>query len=307
MQLTMRLSARRVGLALVYHRIGDPPGDPDRELVPARGIAQFESELRHLERWYRVVAASRLLEAAAERRRGQRLPVAITFDDDLSSHVETAMPILERHGLPATFFVGGTSLNGPVTFWWESLQAAFDTGKEAEAVVAVAQATNSPTGGERPDIHEMARRIQAMGPEQREAVSAALRGVAAHDVRPLTGGELRELASRGFEIGFHTRRHDPLPSLRDEQLSAAMVEGRDEVATVIGREVTLIAYPHGLGDPRVAEAAQAAGYRLGFTVVPEPARASTDPFLVPRIGPTIRSSGRGALQIALTLLGIRIS
>ena len=34
MQPLMRLSARRVGLALVYHRIGDPPGDPDRELVP---------------------------------------------------------------------------------------------------------------------------------------------------------------------------------------------------------------------------------------------------------------------------------
>ena len=107
LRVSLRLSARRAGIALVYHRIGDPPGDPDRELVPARGTAQFESELRHLKKHYRLVPASRLLEAAAGRRRGERFPVSITFDDDLSSHVEVAMPILERQGLPATFLVGG--------------------------------------------------------------------------------------------------------------------------------------------------------------------------------------------------------
>ena len=304
-QRFMRLSARRVGLALVYHRIGDPPGDPDRELVPARGTAQFESELRHLERCYRVVPAARLLEAAAERRRGQRFPVAITFDDDLSSHVESAMPILERHGLPATFFVGGTSLNGPVTpFWWESLQAAFDTGNEVAAAAVIAQATNSSTAGERPDIRELARRIQAMGPEQREVVSAGLREVAAPDVRPLNGEELRKLASRGFEIGFHTRGHDPLPSLRDEQLGAAMVEGRDEVAAVIGRG----------GDPdRVSPRSGRPPCRRGGAGSRLQARLHGrtrggarlhEPLSRAEIGPTIRSSGRGALQIALTLMAL---
>jgi peptidoglycan/xylan/chitin deacetylase (PgdA/CDA1 family) len=305
LRLAMRVSARRVGLALVYHRIGDPPGDPDRELVPARGTAQFRSELRHLKRCYRVVPASELLHAAAARRPGQRFPVAITFDDDLPAHAEIAMPILERHGVPATFFVGGTALQGPVTFWWESLQAAFDSGQENEAAAAVAQATNSTPGDGRPDIFELATRIEAMNREQRDAVSSRLREMATHEARHLTAGQLRELASRGFEIGFHTCRHDPLPSLQDTQLARALVEGRDEVAAAAGRYLTLIAYPHGRGDDRVAEAARAAGYRFGFAVVPEAVRPATDPLLVPRVGPTIRSSGRGALQIALILAGIR--
>jgi peptidoglycan/xylan/chitin deacetylase (PgdA/CDA1 family) len=305
-QLVARLSGRRVGVALVYHRIGDPPGDPDRELVPARGTAQFETELRHLERCYRVVPASRLLGAASARRRGQRFPVAITFDDDLDSHAQVAMPILARHGLPATFFVGGASLNGTTTSWWECLQAGFDTGQADKVVAVVAAAeTSSETSGPG-DIHELARRIQSMGPEQRAAVSAGLRRVAVPEARGLTAAQLRELAARGFDVGFHTRRHDPLPSLRDQQLATALVEGRDEVANVTGREVALIAYPHGKGDGRVAAAARAAGYRLGFTVTAEAAGPATNRFLVPRIGPTIRSSVRGALQIALTLLGFRV-
>src|SRR5688572_12919383 len=77
LQSILRLSARRVGIALVYHRIGDPSGDPDTELVPVRATARFELELRHLTRCYRVVPASQLLAAVAARRRGHRFPVAI--------------------------------------------------------------------------------------------------------------------------------------------------------------------------------------------------------------------------------------
>jgi peptidoglycan/xylan/chitin deacetylase (PgdA/CDA1 family) len=193
-----------------------------------------------------------------------------------------------------------------VTFWWELLQAAFDAGSGDEAATTVAHATNTSAGGERPDIFELARRIEAIDAEQREAVSAGLRELTGHTGSPLTAGQLRALASRGSEIGFHTLRHDPLPSLRDERLATAMVEGRDELAAVIGREVTLIAYPHGQADGRVADAARAAGYEAGFAVTTGAARPETNPFLVPRIGPTIRSSGRGALQIALALLGIRV-
>jgi hypothetical protein len=86
-----------------------------------------------------------------------------------------------------------------------------------------------------------------------------------------------------------------------------LVDGRDEVAAAAGQAVTLISYPHGAGDERVAEAARAAGYVCGFVVAQEPARPTTNPFLIARVGPTIRSARRGALQIALTLLGIRIT
>ncbi len=285
-----------MGVALVYHRVGDPAGDPDRELVPRRGTAQFEAELRHLRRCSRAVPAWQLLDAAAGRRRGERFPVAITFDDDVSCHAEVAMPILARNGMPATFFVGGVSLAAPFVFWWESLQQAFDEGRQREAV-AVVQAEGSS------GIHELGRRIQDMRPGERDRVSARLRELAAPDERnALTAGQLRALASAGFEIGFHTRRHDPLPQLSDEQLAAAMTDGRRELAEVAGREVTTISYPHGAADERVAAAARAAGYRFGFTAARRAARTTDDPLLLGRVGPTIRSSGRGALQIALALV-----
>ena len=96
-----RRSSRQTGVALVYHRVGETVGDFDvaRE--------EFERQMRHLRRCYRVVKAAEILEAAGNRRRGRRFPVAITLDDDLPSHVEEALPALQREGLSATFFLGG--------------------------------------------------------------------------------------------------------------------------------------------------------------------------------------------------------
>src|SRR3954468_17639289 len=81
-----RRRSGRIGLALCYHRIGDPQGQAGRELVPALGSSAFTRHLRDLRRSYRLVCAGELYEATAARRPGQRLPLAITFDDDLEGH-----------------------------------------------------------------------------------------------------------------------------------------------------------------------------------------------------------------------------
>src|SRR3954447_7633376 len=78
----VRRSNARVGLALCYHAVDFRNGDPTRELSAPVGIDAFERQVRHLRRWYRVVPASALCDAASARRRGEAVPVAITFDDD---------------------------------------------------------------------------------------------------------------------------------------------------------------------------------------------------------------------------------
>ena len=123
-----RGSGRRVGLVLAYHRVDDPPGDVERELVPAVGSACFRAQMRHLAARYEIVEAQEILSAASARRRGGKFPVAITFDDDLPTHARVAAPLLAQLGLPATFFLSGASLERPFQFWWERLQDAFDSG-----------------------------------------------------------------------------------------------------------------------------------------------------------------------------------
>jgi peptidoglycan/xylan/chitin deacetylase (PgdA/CDA1 family) len=284
-------SGRGVGAALVYHRIGDPAGDPRHELVPALGTELFAAQVRHLVAAHRVVVASELLTATRKRRRGERFPVAITFDDDLSSHADAAAPILSSAGATATFFVCGASLHGPHRFWWERLQAAFDDGVDLSALDLRGST-----------IHEVGRRIQSLPPRSRDELDARLAELVGPD--PPESGlrveALRRLAASGVEIGFHTRRHDVLPALGDAELAEAMRAGRSELEDVVGRLRT-ISYPHGLADARVAATARAAGFEAGFTGVPAAVTSGSDPLLLGRLSPSYASVGELAFGVAWTL------
>jgi peptidoglycan/xylan/chitin deacetylase (PgdA/CDA1 family) len=298
--LCRRLAERSgpgLGVALVYHRVGDPAGDPRRELLPALGSSLFHAHVRHLASHYRLVAASELLDATRTRRPGTRLPVALTFDDDLLSHAEAAAPILESEGTTATFFVSGASLYGPHRFWWERLQAAVDAGLDLGGLGFGSAAASW-------NVHELGHRIQTLSPDERDDVAARLVDLVGAD--PVDSGlrlaPLRRLATSGHEIGFHTRRHDLLPPLRGVALRRAMRDGRDELERVLEKPLRTISYPHGEADAHVAAEARAAGFEAGFTGEPSAVTPHSDPLLLGRVSPSYRSVGELAFDVGWTLL-----
>jgi peptidoglycan/xylan/chitin deacetylase (PgdA/CDA1 family) len=301
LELRARWSGRRAGLALCYHRVGDPEGDAERELVPALGTARFAEHVAYLGRRFRLVRASELLAAAAARRRGERFPVAITFDDDLPSHVRAAKPVLERHGATATFFLCGASLDDPFSFWFEDLQLASDRGELDRWIGEELVAAGAPA--DRPHLHRVAVAIEGLAPARRRELAGRLRARAGPPPPDsgIRAGDVSALAAAGFEIGFHTLRHDSLLTLDDDGLARTMSEGREAVARAAGRAITAISYPHGKADGRGAAAAREAGYECGFTGTPGAVGPGTDPLLVGRLDPGLAPVEDLALAVARLL------
>jgi peptidoglycan/xylan/chitin deacetylase (PgdA/CDA1 family) len=296
------LSGRSAGVALVYHRVGDPAGNPRRELVPALGRSLFAAQVRHLAGCYSLVGASDLLAASRERQRRTRFPVAITFDDDLASHADVAAPILTSAGASATFFVSGASLRGPHRFWWERLQVAVDRGLDLTEL-GLGPAT------EKTRIHQLGLVIQNLPARDRDAVDARLAQLLGPD--PGDSGlrieALNRLVASGLEIGFHTRRHDLLPRLGDEELREAMRDGLGELGRVVGRPIRTISYPHGRAGAQVAAAAREAGFEAGFTGSAIAVTAESDPLLLGRLAPSYRSVGELAFDVSWALLRAGLS
>ena len=102
----------------------------------------------------------------------------------------------------------------------------------------------------------------------------------------LDADELRAVAEQGVEIGAHSRSHAKLTGLPDAEL-------RSELTVAFGDPyLPLLAYPYGVRDERVKEAAAALGYRGAFTVdsgVLDPDRV--DRLELPRIEITARDRG----------------
>lgn len=96
---------------LAYHALGDcaPGDDPHNLFLPA---STFEQQMAYLARRKRVASID---DVAAGRVRGRRY-VAITFDDAYRNVAKLALPILERHGLPATVFAPTAYLGGRNTW-----------------------------------------------------------------------------------------------------------------------------------------------------------------------------------------------
>lgn len=296
-----RLSARACGLALLYHGVAEATGDPD-EILPAQAATTLEAQVRHLRRHYRLVPASELLEATRSRRRGQRIPVALTFDDDLRSHVTHAAPLLRRIDAPAAFFLCGASLTAPRRFWWEDLQIVLDSrALLPDALPGIrSEMVGAALAGKERAAKRLAAEIEQLTPTARADVASVLRTVAG-DAGPeagLRGSEARFLADRAFEVGFHTLHHDRLSELGDDELEAAFVDGRAELEAAVGRALTSVSYPHGSADERVAAAARAAGFRWGFGGGEGAVAADDDPLLLPRVAATADSPGAFALEVA---------
>jgi peptidoglycan/xylan/chitin deacetylase (PgdA/CDA1 family) len=297
-----RALGARAGFAVVYHALAAEPGVPGTRASPPLGTALFADQVAHLARWYRPVTASALPEAVARRRRWERIPIAITFDDDERSHLETAAPILTRLGVPATFFLTGAGISGPVSPWWERLDRALAAGMDPydETLPPLDGVDVAWAAG---PVDFVAESIRALPPVERDRLAERLLEHAGPDpdTAGLRAAQVRELRDAGFEIGFHTRRHDSLSDLDDDALAAALTEGRQELAAAAGSDPDVIAYPHGRADERVARAVRAAGFRTGYVtrrglVTPEVTRE-----LLPRYAPSYESVGWLSIALAAGL------
>jgi len=116
----------------------------------------------------------------------------------------------------------------------------------------------------------------------------------------LTWAELRELASRGFEIGAHSASHAVLTKCAPGVLWEEVRTGKSRLEDHLGREVVSFSYPHGAFNRAVEGVVEQAGYHLACTSIYGANGAPSSRFRLHRIEIT----GRDRLtDFRLKLLG----
>lgn len=294
---------------LIFHRVYPArdalaPTEPDAD--------RFDRLMGFLRRGFNVLP----LDEAVTRLRDGTLPPAaacVTFDDGYADNLTLALPVLARHGIPATIFVapgyldGGRMWNDTVI---ESVRGAksdrLDLADLGLPVVRVASldekraaiATLLPLLKYRP-IEERTRLADTIGTRSGAALPRDLM---------LTTAQLRALASDArITIGAHTRLHPILASSMNEPAETEIRGSREDLETLLQRPVDLFAYPNGRPDQdyRATHVAmvRAAGYRAAVSTAQGVATAASDPFQLPRFTPWGQSMLKFSLQLARVLAG----
>jgi peptidoglycan/xylan/chitin deacetylase (PgdA/CDA1 family) len=126
------------------------------------------------------------------------------------------------------------------------------------------------------------------------------------DLSTLTLDQVLEMQDAGVDFQSHSWAHRDLTGLSREECVRDLRESRELLSELLGRPVTLLAYPRGRHDRQVREAAAAAGYTHAFTL-PETAEEPGE-YAVPRVG-IYRGNGQLTVRVkaARPYLGVRTS
>lgn len=221
-----RLAGRRFPGVCVLGYHGVLPAGTPRDGLP---FAELHVDAATLDAHLALIArhATPLTLAEAERAwRGEAsLPdrgVLVTFDDGHHTLLTEALPLLEKHQVPAVVFACTGPIMRECSFW-------FDAVARAAGEAAVEAAKGLPHA------------------EWAALVAAHEAAVAPGDVlAPLTRDQLRTLAAHPLvTIGAHTESH-PILARAPREVQQAEVRGACEaIEAATGRRPTAFAYPNG--------------------------------------------------------------
>lgn len=292
---------------LIFHRVLEQP-DP---LFPGEIDARrFDALMRIVARGFRVVTVG---QALAELTAGRLAPrtLAISFDDGYADNAEIALPILQRHALPATFFVATGFLDGGRMFndtiietLRHTVRPRVDLGAFGLGATAIGSVADR-----RAAIEALIGRIKYLPLVAREEALQRLMQACGNPALPpppmMRATQVRQLHHAGMEIGGHTANHPILTELPDAAAEQEITQGRTALQSLLDVPVEVFAYPNGRPntdyDHRHVAMVRRLGFRGAVSTAPGVATLGADPFELPRFTPWDRTPVRWSARLLLNL------
>ena len=291
---------------LIFHRVLTQP-DP---LFPGeQDIRRFDEVLSWVSKWFQVLP----LDEAVTRLQAGTLPAraaAITFDDGYADNATNALPVLQHHGMTASFFVATSFLDGG-RMWNDSVVEAVRT--------CSAKVLDLDSGGlgayvlesneqRRIAIETLLTSIKYLEPVKRQEAVAFVQkcagGVLPDDLM-MTTSQLKQLRSAGMQIGAHTCSHPILAKLCDDEAFKEIADSKSVLESLLGEEITLFAYPNGKPGkdylPKHAAMVRLAGFEAAVSTAYGASSAATDRFQLPRFSPWDKSRFRYGVRMLSNL------
>lgn len=272
-RLLRNLSRKRL-LNVMYHGVvqRDSTWFSPRHLT----ADAFEAHLKYLTKNFRVVSMEEAFALRASGRPLDRHTISISFDDGYRNNLDMALPIIEKHRVPVTFFILGPCAepNGDRVSWTDMMAAL---SKQAKGVPI------SVLGGSYVGMVEVSKRTRLIDDLKRALPwdrDEALRQLDnEHNLRQYLDGidrsiwelmgpeQLRSLASSSYvEIGSHAYAHYNLGLIPLEDAVKDMARSKEALQSVIEGPVDSIAYPDGSYSDAVKDAATRLGFKRQLAV-----------------------------------------
>jgi peptidoglycan/xylan/chitin deacetylase (PgdA/CDA1 family) len=231
--------------------------------------SQTRLQVDVLSRWFDFIHHDELQDRLARPR--SRPFCLLTFDDGKRSGFTETAPELERLGIPAVFYVVTRFLTDGTPLWFDRCEAI------RRSVGYTPPGLESVTLKELPIavIHERLDRACSKYEVDPHIDS--------EETRPMSWGEARELARRGFTIGSHSLSHAVLTRETQAMALADIERSIAEVSAGVGTKCLTFAFPNGNYTARLARYAVECGVQTAMTTEPHWVDSSVPLWRLPRV------------------------
>ena len=262
---------------LAYHR-AVPVGVPslfDEGVIDTTPQA-FDDQVAFLRRWFDLIGLDEL-SAAQRGRRLPKNPLLITFDDGYLDNHDVVLPILQKHGARATFFVATRFIDERRLFWWDKIAYLVKHSDRSSIKLTYPTVTKLRVDQPHVAIDELQRLVKGtagldvdrfldgLGEACGTAPTRAAERAMADDL-VMSWDHVRALDRAGMDVASHTATHRVLGTVADGELVGELRESRERLEAELGKPVFALAYPVGKSlDKRRRHAVREAGFELGFS------------------------------------------
>lgn len=295
-RLAKRFLARRCAVVLTYHSVQSTA--PEFAVWHHLDAERFEEHIAFIASSFNCVQVSQLV-ACAERGEMPANSVAITFDDGFVNNLRTALPILERFGVPATVLLAAGYIDRDCVLWPEYIAIVLSATPLREFTVRGERVAAESPSAKAASYKMLTRACKQLPAAEHDSFLAELAreaglsdsAVRAHPLweqfRIMSWSEVKTLASSPLiEIGAHTLTHPVLSRIADEQARQEIAGSKALIEKHVGA-VKLFAYPYG-GDhdysERHVQMAREAGYKGALSSMPGTLFSGSSSFEIPRYG-----------------------
>jgi peptidoglycan/xylan/chitin deacetylase (PgdA/CDA1 family) len=236
-----------------YHMVSDAHVPHVSNLYRFRSIAEFTSDVEFFARHFVPVTLDDVVDALNGRRTFSQPCIHLTLDDGFSEMHDIVVPILERVGVPATFFLNTAFLDGGGMAHHNVLSLVLDrlrsdngkNGRKSHQRVESILAAEVRQGG------TIEKRVLSVQYSQNSVVRSLASAVDLdleqyiREMRPyLSSEQVESILKRGFSIGAHGHDH---PLYADLPLSQQLMQTRTSMEILRTRfqvSPRAFAFPH---------------------------------------------------------------
>ncbi|WP_332369396.1 polysaccharide deacetylase family protein [Spirosoma telluris] len=228
----------------------------------------FEQQVAYFKENFNIVTLKEYYEADDLPK--DKLTITLTFDDGYANNFTRVLPILEKHKVPATFFITAIREKGYAYLWTDfhdmlryRVQSCIFNGEKYS--LNRQNVFCSQRSGEL--LHKQLRKLSFIEIDRFIQDMIGQTGLKMEDFHPdyylqMTVEQIALLAKSPYAaIGSHTHTHIDLTQRPMSEIIDEMRFSKEWLETITNLEIDSLAFPYGVYTLEVINAAKTVGYR----------------------------------------------